>query len=62
MDYSGYGGVPLSMLGPTYNILSNILLSRLIPYVDTSSGDRQCGFVRYGSTTDHVCTYNVRIR
>jgi hypothetical protein len=50
------------MLGPTYKILSNILLSRLTPYVDTSSGDRQCVFASYGSTTDQVYTLTARIR
>jgi hypothetical protein len=48
------------MLGPTYKILSNILLSSLTPYVGKISGDRQCGFARYGSTTDHVYTVFVK--
>jgi len=34
--------------------LSNILLSRLIPYAEEVIGDHQCGFRRYRSTTDHI--------
>jgi len=37
----------------TYKILSNILLSRLIPYAKEIIGDHQCGFRRNRSTTDH---------
>jgi sorting nexin-29 len=33
-----------SLLSTSYNILSNILLSRLSPYVDEIIGDHQCGF------------------
>jgi hypothetical protein len=36
-----YNGI--SLLSTSYNILSNILLSRLSPYVD-EIGDHQCGF------------------
>ena len=36
-----------------YKILSNILLSRLIPYAEETVGDHQCGF-RCRSTTDHI--------
>ena len=46
--------VGLSLLTPTYKILSNILLSRLTPYVDRIIGDHQCGFRRDRSTVDHV--------
>jgi hypothetical protein len=35
-------------------ILSNILLSRLIPYADEIIGDHQCGFRRNRSTTDQI--------
>ena len=41
----------------TYKILSNILLSRLIPYAEEVIGDHQCGFRRNRSTTDRIfCT------
>jgi hypothetical protein len=35
-------------------MLSNILLSRLSPYVDEIIGDHQCRFRRNRSTTDHI--------
>jgi len=38
----------------TYKILSNILLSRLIPYAKEIIGDHQCGFQCNRSTIDHV--------
>jgi len=41
-------------LPTTYKILSNILLSRLIPYAEEIMGDHQCGFRRSRSTTDHI--------
>jgi hypothetical protein len=44
----------ISILPTTYKILSNILLSRLIPYAEESTGDRQCEFRRNRSTTDHI--------
>jgi hypothetical protein len=34
--------------------LSNILLSRLIPYADEIAGDHQCGFPHNRSTTDQI--------
>jgi hypothetical protein len=34
--------------------LSNILLSRLIPYAEEIIGDHQCGFRRIRSATDHI--------
>jgi hypothetical protein len=40
-DCSNYRGI--SLLSNSYKILSNILLSRLIPYVDEIIGDHQCG-------------------
>jgi hypothetical protein len=42
------------MLSTSYNILSTILLSRLIPYADEIIGDHQCGFRRNRSTTDQI--------
>jgi hypothetical protein len=47
-DCSGYRGI--SLLSTSYNILSNILLSRPHPYVETIIGDNQCGFRRNRST------------
>jgi hypothetical protein len=44
----------ISMLPTSYKILSNILLSRLIPYADEIVGDHQCGFRRNRSTTDQI--------
>jgi hypothetical protein len=42
-DCSNYQGI--SLLSTSYKILSNILLSRLIPYTDDEiTGDHQCGF------------------
>jgi hypothetical protein len=41
-DYSNYRGI--SLLSTSYKILSNILLSRLGPYIDEIIGDHQCGF------------------
>jgi len=47
-------------LPTTYKILSNILLSRLIPYVNEIIGDHQCGFQRNRSTTDHIfCIHQI---
>ena len=36
----------ISLLPTPYKILSNILLSRLIPYAEEIIGDHQCGFRR----------------
>jgi len=41
-DCNIYRGI--SLLPTTYKILSNILLSRLIPYAKEIIGDHQCGF------------------
>ena len=51
-DCSNYRG--LSLLPTTYKILSNILLSRLIPYTEEIIEDHQCEFRRNRSTTDHI--------
>jgi hypothetical protein len=51
-DCSNYRGI--SLLPTTYKILSNILLSRSIPYAEEIIGDHQCGFRRNRSTTDHI--------
>ena len=44
----------ISVLPTTYKILSNILLSRLIPYAEEVIGDHQCGFRHNSLTTDHI--------
>jgi len=41
-DCSKYRGI--SLLPTTYKMLSNILLSRLIPFAEEIIGDRPCGF------------------
>jgi len=58
-------------LPTTYKILSNILLSRLVPYAKEIIGDHQCGFRRNRSTIDHIffirqmlekkCEYNEQV-
>ena len=50
-DCSNYRGI--SLLPTTYRILSIILLSRLIPYIEEITGDHQCGFRSNRSTADH---------
>jgi len=49
---NNYRGI--SLLPTTYKILSNILLSRLIPYPKEIIRDHQCGFRRNRSTFDHI--------
>jgi len=44
----------ISLLPATYKILSNILLSRLIPYAKEIIGDHHCGFRRNRLTIDHI--------
>jgi hypothetical protein len=51
-EFSNYWSI--SLLPTSYKILSNILLSRLIPYADDIIGDHQCGFRRNRSTTDQI--------
>jgi hypothetical protein len=41
-DCHNYRGI--SLLSTSYKILSNVLLSRLVPYIDEIIGDNQCGF------------------
>jgi hypothetical protein len=43
-DCNNYRGI--SLLSTSYNILLNILSSRLVPYIDEITGDHQCGFRR----------------
>jgi sorting nexin-29 len=51
-DCSNYRGI--SLLSTSYKIVSNILLSRLTPYVDEIIGYHQCGFRCNRSTTDQI--------
>ena len=51
-DCNNYRGI--SLLPTTYKMLSNILLSMLMPYAEEFIGDHQCGFQRNRSTTDHI--------
>jgi sorting nexin-29 len=44
IDCNNYLGI--SLLSTIYKIVSNILLSRLVPYIDVIIGDHQCGFRR----------------
>jgi hypothetical protein len=50
-DCSNYRGI--SLLPTSYKILSNILLSRLTPYVKEIIWDHQCGFWRNWSDILH---------
>jgi hypothetical protein len=49
---SNYQGI--SLLSTSYNILCNILPSRLIQYADEITGDHQCGYYYNRSTTDQI--------
>jgi len=51
-DCSNYRGI--SLLPTTYKMLSNILLSRLIPYAKVIIADHHCDFRRNRSTIDHI--------
>jgi sorting nexin-29 len=51
-DCSNYQGI--SLLSTSCKILSNILLSRLIPYADEITVDHQRGFQCNKSTTDQI--------
>jgi hypothetical protein len=44
----------ISLLSTTYKIVSNILLSRLTPWVDEMFGYRRCGFQHNRSNTDQI--------
>jgi hypothetical protein len=58
-DCNNYRGI--SLLSTSYKILSNVLLSRLVPYIDEIIGDHQCGFQRNKSTTDQIfCIRQIR--
>jgi hypothetical protein len=49
---NNYRGI--SLLSISYKILSNILHSWLIPYIDEIIGDHLCGFILNRSTTDQI--------
>jgi hypothetical protein len=51
-DCNNYRGITL--LWTSYKMLSNILFSRLSPYIDDFIGDLQCGFRRNRSSSDHI--------
>jgi hypothetical protein len=51
-DRSNYCGI--SLLSTSYKILSNILLSRLRPYIDKIIGDNQYVFQHNRFTTDQT--------
>jgi hypothetical protein len=54
-DCCSYRGI--SLLSTTYKMLSNILLSRLSPYIDEMIWDHQCVFRRNRSTPDQIFTF-----
>jgi hypothetical protein len=49
---SNYRGI--SLLCVAYKIFSNILFNRLMPYVETTIGDYQCGYRRERTTVDQI--------
>jgi hypothetical protein len=51
-DCNNYFG--MSLLPTSYNILWNILLSRLSVYIDKIIADHHCGFRHNRSTTDQI--------
>ena len=53
---SSYRGI--SLLPALYKIVSNILLSRLIPYAKKIIGNHHCGFRRNRSTTNHIFCFH----
>ena len=55
-DCNNYRGI--SILPSTYKMLSNILLSRLIPYAREIIGGHQCGFRRNRSTNDSIFCFS----
>jgi hypothetical protein len=56
-DCSNYREI--SLLPTIDKILSNVLVSRLMPYAEEIIGDHQCGFRHERSTTDQ---YSVFVR
>jgi hypothetical protein len=56
-DCNSYCGI--SLLSTSYKILSNILLSRLSPYIGEIIGDHQCGFQRNRLTNQIFCIIQI---
>jgi sorting nexin-29 len=52
IDCSNYRG--MSLLSISYNILTNILFTKLSPYIDEIIRDRQCGFRRNRSNSGQI--------
>jgi sorting nexin-29 len=46
----------INLLCVAYKIFSNILFNRLLPYVETTTGDYQCGYRGERSTADQIFT------
>jgi len=46
----------INLLCVAYKIFSNILFNRLMPYVETTIGDYQCGYRGERSTVDQIFT------
>jgi hypothetical protein len=57
-DCSNYQGI--SLLSTSCKILSNILLSRLVPYADEIIGEHQCGY-RCNRLTSNEIFYSQQI-
>jgi hypothetical protein len=58
-DCNNYRGI--SLLSTSYKTVSNILLSRSLPYIDELIGDHQCGIRRNRSTTHQIfCIRQIR--
>jgi hypothetical protein len=55
IDCNNYRGI--SLLSTSYNILSNILLSRLVPNIDEIIGDHQCAFQLTGQLLTRFSTF-----
>jgi sorting nexin-29 len=51
-DCNNYSGI--SLLSTSYEMLSNIILSRLSLYIDEIGGGHHCGLRRNRSTTDQI--------
>jgi hypothetical protein len=51
---SNYRGI--SLLCDAYKIFSTILFNRLMPHVETTNGDYQCGYHQEWSTVDQIFT------
>jgi sorting nexin-29 len=58
IDCNNYRGI--SLLSTSNKVLSNILLSRLGPYIDEIIGDHQCGIRHNRSTTKIFYIHQIR--